>query len=131
MIELNQVVGCPEAFDAKIPNTCLADPVNHNIVGSMIEGGVYLEDLPVNRTLVLTTKNSSYTLVKRGEEDFLLSGHPKFCPEPVPVRINGSTWGGSMIKTGFLGRGMRMEFQHPDYEWPITTSRVVELFELQ
>ena len=45
--------------------------------------------------------------------------------------IHGSTWGGSMLKTGFLGRGMRLEFQHPDYEKPILTSRIVELRQVQ
>ena len=42
------------------------------------------------------------------------------------VTINGSTWGGSMIKSGFIGRGMHMEFAHPLFE-PITTSVIREV----
>lgn len=57
----------------------------------------------------------------------MLSGHPEFCPRPVPVRISGSTWGGSMLKEGFLGRGMHMEFMHPGYRLPIITSPIREI----
>jgi len=52
--------------------------------------------------------------------------HPNYCPDPVPVRIAGSTWGGSMLKLRFIGRGMHLEFCHPTYH-TITTSRDVEI----
>ena len=58
----------------------------------------------------------------------LISGHPEYCPDlfwsrsPVPP-------GGSMLKRGFVGRGMRLEFSHPAYRTPITTSRVKEIRE--
>ena len=29
--------------------------------------------------------------------------------------IHGSTWGGSMIKRGFIGRGMHLQLGHPKY----------------
>jgi len=111
----------------QIPNPRLGDQVNRNIIQSEIEGGVYLRDLPVGGRLLIHTWNRVYTLVNRGRGEALLCGHPKFCPEPVAVTIHGSTWGGSMLKAGFLGRGMRLEFRHPDYKGPITTSRIVEL----
>jgi len=34
-----------------------------------------------------------------------------------------------MLKRGFVGRGMRLEFSHPAYRTPITTSRVKEIRE--
>jgi hypothetical protein len=40
----------------------------------------------------------------------LISGHPEYCPEPVLVAIAGSTWEGSMLKRGFVGRGMHLGF---------------------
>ena len=52
-------------------------------------------------------------MVILGEGAALISGHPEFCPEPTEVQVAGSTWGGSMITTGFLGRGMRLELAHP------------------
>ena len=32
-----------------------------------------------------------------------------------------------MLKTAYLGRGMHMEFRHPDYEGPIITSAIVDI----
>ena len=55
-----------------------------------------------------------------------MSDHPKFCPEAVVVRIEGSTWMGSMLKLRFIGRGMHLEFCHPTYH-SITTSRIVDI----
>ncbi len=110
-----------------IPNPYLSDQVNRNIIQSEIEGGVYLKDLPDEGKLEIETESRSYTLVNCGKGEALICGHPKFCPDPVRVRIHGSNWGGSMLKAEFLGRGMRMEFQHPDYDRPIITSRIVEI----
>ena len=59
----------------------------------------------------------------------MLSGHPEFCPEPVQVAISGSTWGGAMLKQRYIGRGMHLEFCHPDYRTPIITSRIQEIRE--
>jgi hypothetical protein len=47
----------------------------------------------------------------------------------VPVAIAGSTWGGTMLKVRFLGRGMRLEFHHPAYRTPIITSPIREIKE--
>jgi hypothetical protein len=110
-----------------LPHPNLSDEVNSNIVQSEIEGGVYLKDLPDETTLEIETQNRSYTLVNRGQGQALISGHPEFCPEPVLVRIEGSNWGGSMLKASFVGRGMHLEFRHPGYERPIITSRILEI----
>jgi hypothetical protein len=108
------------------PHPNLADPVNGNIIQSEIEGGVYLRDLPPGAVLNIQTENRYYTLVRLGEESVLLSGHPELCPDPVEVRIQGSTWGGSMLKEKYVGRGMHLEFVHPVHR-TITTSRVLEI----
>ena len=104
----------------------LADPVNGNIIQSEIEGGVYLRDLPPGAVLDIQTQNRYYKLVNLGDASALLSGHPELCPDPVQVRIQGSTWGGSMLKEKFVGRGMHLEFVHPVHR-TVTTSRVLEI----
>lgn len=106
------------------PNLC--NSVNRNIIQSEIEGGVYLDSLSEGATLEIETQNHWYTIVNRGRGKVLISGHPKFCPAPTLVRIEGSTWGGSMLKSRFIGRGMRLEFRHPSYR-TITTSRIMEI----
>jgi len=112
------------------PHPNLSDQVNHNIVQSEIEGGVYLRDLPHQSTLEVETQNRSYRLVMCGSGVALISGHPEYCPEPVLVKIEGSNWGGSMLKPSFVGRGMHLEFRHPRFEKPIITSKILEIRQL-
>ena len=103
-----------------------SDDVNRRIIQSEIEGGVHLEDLPDGSALEVKTENRSYVLIMQGPGKALISGHPKFCPAPVLVSIHGSSWGGSMLKVAFIGRGMHLEFQHPEYQ-TITTSRILDI----
>ncbi len=111
------------------PHPNLADGVNNNIVQSEIEGGVYLHHLAVNTLLEVETNNRRYTILVRENGEVLMWGHPVYCPDPVPVKIAGSNWGGSMLKVGFIGRGMQIEFRHPSYP-RIVTSVVRDVREL-
>jgi hypothetical protein len=106
-------------------NPHFSDGVNGNIIGSEIEGGVFLQDLPPGSLLSIQTKSRVYEMVVLGNGAVLISGHPEFCPEPTEVNIQGSTWGGSMLKMKFLGRGMRLEFDHPSGR--ILTSRILDI----
>jgi hypothetical protein len=111
------------------PHPNLANEVNGNIVQSEIEGGVFLEGLPPDTVLQIQTQHHFYTAELLGEGSALISGHPQFCPEPVQVTISGSTWGGSMLKMRYIGRGMHLEFHHPAYSTPIVTSAIQEIRE--
>ncbi len=112
--------------DLFAPHRNLSDDVNGKIVKSEIEGGVYLDDLPRGAEIEVETQNRFYRIVNRGGGSALISGHPKFCPRPVLVKIHGSNWGGSMLKLRFIGRGMHLEFLHPRFH-TIITSRIVEI----
>jgi hypothetical protein len=109
------------------PHVNLSDEVNRHIVQSEIEGGVNLRDLPAPSTLEVETRNRYYTIVLQPGGEALISGHPEYCPEPTPVRIHGSNWGGSMLKASYLGRGMHLEFRHPRYPGVIVTSPIVDI----
>ena len=113
-----------------MPHASLSDEVNRNIAQSEIEGGVYLDNLSDGEVLEVETQNRWYTIVvgRRGKD--LIWGHPQYCPEPVAVRIEGSTWGGSMLKVRFVGRGMRLEYQHPA-DRRIVTSRIMNVWARQ
>jgi hypothetical protein len=104
----------------------LSDALKPNGIGTEFEGGVYVNDLPAGAILEIETERHRYTIVNHIGGHALISGHPTFCPEPIPVRIEGSTWGGSMVKLGFIGLGMHLTFRHPTYH-TITTSRIVEI----
>lgn len=110
-----------------VPHPNLSDEVNHNLAQSEIEGGVHLADLAEGSRLEVQTQHRWYTLVNCGNGWALISGHPKYCPQPSLVKILGSNWGGSMLKVHFIGRSMRLEFKHPEYRTPIITSRIVEI----
>jgi hypothetical protein len=57
----------------------------------------------------IETKHRIYEMVVLGDGAALISGHPEFCPEPTEVHVAGSTWGGSMIKSNFLGDAPRTQ----------------------
>ena len=111
-------------FFAPLPH--FSEEINHNIVKSEIEGGVYLEDLQEGARLEMQTENNLYFLRIGKDGEAIISGHPDFCPKPVRVKIHGSSWGGSMLKVAYIGRGMHLEFRHPVHKI-ITTSPIVEI----
>ena len=111
------------------PHANLSDDVNSNIVQSEIEGGVFLSELRPRTVLQIQTQHHCYTALFLGDNQALIWGHPEFCPQPVPVAIAGSTWGGTMLKVRYVGRGMRLEFHHPSYRTPIVTSPIREINE--
>ncbi len=103
----------------------LAGEIRGRIVRSEIEGGLRLGALKNGSRVLVETVNRLYELQVRNGQTWI-SGHPEFCPQPVPVRVRGSSWGGSMLKVAYLGRGMHMEFQHPNHS-TVTTSRIVSI----
>lgn len=109
------------------PHQNLSDEINRAIIRSEIEGGVDLRHLPRQSTLEVATRNHRYVLVLEGDGEAWIAGHPQYCPEPVLVQLAGSNWGGSMIKSHYLGRGMHMEFRHPDFPGAIVTSPIVDI----
>lgn len=102
------------------------DEINDRIIQSEIEGGVHLDDLPQGSALDVETENRSYRVTLAPDGEAFISGHPVFCPQPTPVSIHGSSWGGSMLKIAYIGRGMHLEFHHPEYQ-TITTSKIVDI----
>jgi hypothetical protein len=124
-MEQTTQIGLKPLFE---PHPNLSDEINSNVVRSDIEGGVHLRDLPPGAVLEVQTCQRWYTIVNQGDGDVLISGHPEYCPDPVLVKIHGSTWGGSMLREQFIGRGMHLEFRHPNF-LPITTSRILDVRE--
>ncbi len=61
---------------------------------------------------------------------FLLSGHPQICPKPTRATITGSTFGhGGMLRIGFIGRSMNMEFFVRGNPHAYTTTTIKEVEE--
>lgn len=77
--------------------------------------GVDLEELPIGAVLEIETGHTTYLLENKGEGRALLSGHPKYCPQPAEVQIHGSLDPSGGFKWHFLGKGMKMAFLPADH----------------
>lgn len=105
----------------------LSDDINANLLRLELNGGLDLQALPIGTVIEVQTKNTLYTLKKLDDKAaYEISGHHHFCPTPVKGWVAGSTWGGSMLKIGFIGNGMHMEFGVPGHR-VLTTSPVREV----
>ena len=113
----------PELFSG---SSSFSPEVSRSIIRSEVEGGLDLNEVPVGAVILVETENRTYRIELRDGRTAYISGHPEFCPEPTCVIIRGSHWGGSMLKMGYVGRGMHLEFQHPEYK-TISTSRIVDV----
>lgn len=113
------------------PHPNLSHEINRDIQRSQIDGGALLELLPLGKSLIIQTQNTRYTLSKQMDGTYTVEGHQKFCPTPTRAYPHGSTWGGSMLKIGFIGRGMHFEcgIEGGDGMVTITTSAIVDVTE--
>lgn len=92
--------------------------------------GICLDSLPVGAVLELQTGHHLYHFENLGDGKAMISGHPQYCPEPAEVQVHGSLWGAGLLKWGFIGKGMKLEFTHP-LSGLIRTSRIQEIHRAQ
>lgn len=73
--------------------------------------GVFLREIGAGRELFVRTENSEYYIyIIDPEEGKVRVRGGKHFPEPTECVFNGSTFGGSMLKTKWVGTGMCLEF---------------------
>jgi hypothetical protein len=63
------------------------------------------------------TKNRHYRIECLGGSAMRISGHPDYCPTPVPARV---------LESGVIERGRHLHLLLDDRR-PVTTSRVVRV----
>jgi len=107
-------------------NASQNEAVHPDTIESDAADGVYLDDLPEGVVLEVETRGHRYTIVNRTHGEALISGHPRFCPQPTVVVIGGSGLGGCLLKAGFIGLGMRLTFELPTHR-TITTSPIMQI----
>ena len=107
-------------------NAIQNEAANPDTIESNVADGVYLDDLAEGVVLEVETSGHRYTIVNRTHGEALISGHPRFCPQPTVVVIGGSGLGGCLLKAGFIGLGMRLTFQLPTHR-TITTSPIIQI----
>ena len=83
--------------------------------------GVGLADVDIFTTLVVQTDNSVYhiTILQPYTREVVVQGGAFFTTR-TRARLNGSSFGGSCLKLGWVGVGLHMEF-HAEDQWIITS----------
>ena len=103
-----------------LPSRCTAAGFVNEAGGSQ---GLDIRDLGPGVTLVVGTSHSRYnvTPVRAGDSRVVISGG-RFFPEPIEARLAGSTFGGILLKQGWIGIGLCLEIHSTI--GPVVTSRV-------
>ena len=70
--------------------------------------GIALREVEPLTTIVVRTHNSCYRILITHDTTAIVRGGA-FFPEPTPARIDGSGFGGTLLKVGWIGIGLRME----------------------
>lgn len=76
--------------------------------------------------LDVETKSRHYRIECLGGNAVRISGHPEYCPDPVPARLQGSIDKHGEFEFGMIGRGMRL-MVFLNNQRPVTTSRIVRI----
>lgn len=92
--------------------------VTARTLGAIVDHSQQLEpvrkiDLQYGDWVVVTTRNSTYSLCFLGHESYAVSGgwFDRQSSAPLTVSVNGCTWGGSAIKSDILAApGLFLEF---------------------
>ena len=72
------------------------------------------------------TQSRHYRIECLGGNAIRISGHPEYCPDPVPAQLQGSVDKEGTLELGLIGRGMRLMFLLNEHR-PVTTSRVLRV----
>ena len=75
--------------------------------------------------LDVETKTRHYRIECLGGNAVRISGHPEYCPDPVPAHLQGSIDKEGALEFGMIGRGMRLMVYLNNR--PVTTTRVVSI----
>ena len=78
---------------------------------------VNCEGLAPGSLLEVETRNRHYRIECMGGNEIRVSGHPEYCPEPVPGRV---------LASGLIERGHHLHLLLEGRR-PLTTSRIVHV----
>jgi hypothetical protein len=87
--------------------------------------GVILSSLKPGSVIDLDTRNHHYRIEYLGGDKAHISGHPRLCPNPVVVEVQGSI--GNSVEAGSIRQGMHLVFRPLDCTHPVTTSEITSL----
>ena len=100
----------PRSRDGDAPWMPPVGTLDEFAVDSGCENGVTLNELEPGTRITVVTKHSTYRfdLIDGAEGRATVTGGSVF-PEPTDVYVEGATAGGTVIKSGWIGVGLRLE----------------------
>jgi hypothetical protein len=72
--------------------------------------GVALGTVAPLTSLIVETRNTRYHIIVTRSDEILVQGG-SFFPDPTPARLEGASLGGSLLRLGWIGLGLRMEIR--------------------
>ena len=93
---------------------------------SEVLNGLDLNTLSPGSLIDVETKSRHYHIECLGGSAVRISGHPEYCPHPMPAQLEGSVDKEGVVELGLIGRGKRLLF-FLEGRGPVTTSRVVSV----
>ena len=72
--------------------------------------GILLTETPVGTEIEARTANNVYRLRHAQRGLIAISGHPKYCPDPVCIPVGGACWLDQSSESPFLAPGMSIQF---------------------
>ena len=66
---------------------------------------VDFKGLPSGSLLDVETRNRHYHIECLGDDAIRISGHPEYCPTPVPGKLRGSSDREGVVESGLITRG--------------------------
>jgi hypothetical protein len=72
--------------------------------------GVHLAELPPLTTLLVWTWNSVYRVMATADSHVYVQGGAYF-PNAMLAYVDGASFGGSLMKMGWIGVGLKVEFR--------------------
>jgi hypothetical protein len=88
--------------------------------------GVDLASLSPGSVIDIETTRRHYHIECLGGNEIRISGHPKYCPNPVPAHLHGSINKQGLLEFGMIEPDMRLLFFLDD-QHPVTTSKVISI----
>jgi hypothetical protein len=82
--------------------------------------------LPPGSCVDVETRNRHYVIECLGGDDMRISGHPEYCPTPVPAKLHGAATKYGVTEPGMIGRGQCLQFVL-EGDRPILTTRVLSV----
>ena len=86
---------------------------------------VNFDELPAGATIEMRTESRTYSLEYRGNGEAMIKGHPRYCPDPVLVTLQGSSWDPNTSGPLIIRRGAFLVYRHPSFGL-VRTSAILE-----